>query len=180
MAPLVPLPPPPPELAELMEAMMGPGTLAGRALSLNGAFTAGDGEDYVFNRRAVLAAEVPAANGVTNARSLSRMYAACIGEVDGVRLLSPEVVERASTRLTVGNDTCLLVEMAFGLGFMTYGPITLMGGPGSFGHAGAGGSLGFANPNTGVAFGYVMNRMDMNLAGDPRVIALTDAVQSCL
>ena len=180
VSPMIPAPPPPPALAELMAAFMGPNTLGGRALSLNGAFDTGSGNDLVFNRRAVHAAEVPAANGITNARSLSRMYAACIGEVDGVRLLSPEVVERASTRLTVGNDTCLMVEMAFGLGFMTYGPITLMGGEGSFGHAGAGGSLGFANPKTGVAFGYVMNKMDMNIAGDSRVLALTDAVQSCL
>jgi CubicO group peptidase (beta-lactamase class C family) len=70
--------------------------------------------------------------------------------------------------------------MSFGLGFMTFGPITTMAGPGSFGHAGAGGSLGFAQPSSGIAFGYVMNKMEMNLAGDSRVIALTEAVQACL
>ena len=49
------------------------------------------------------------------------------------------------------------------------------GGPRAFGHAGAGGSLGFADPETGIAFGYVMNRMQQNLSGDPRTLGLTDA-----
>jgi CubicO group peptidase (beta-lactamase class C family) len=55
-----------------------------------------------------------------------------------------------------------------------------MGGPGSFGHPGAGGSLGFANPATGVAFGYAMNKMEASMLGDSHVAALTAAVQSCL
>jgi CubicO group peptidase (beta-lactamase class C family) len=53
-------------------------------------------------------------------------------------------------------------------------------GPSSFGHPGAGGSLGLADPDSGIAFGYVMNKMEMNLAGDPRVQALLDALRSCL
>jgi CubicO group peptidase (beta-lactamase class C family) len=153
--------------------------LGGRALSLNGAFALGGGE-FTFNRRDVHAAEIPAANGITNAQSLSRIYAACIGEIDGVRLLSPEIVQRASATLTSGSDRCLMAETTFGLGFMTSGPFSPMLGPTSFGHAGAGGSLGFADPESGVAFGYVMNKMEMNLAGDPRVEALLDALRSCL
>ena len=78
-----------------MRAMIGPDTLGGKALSLGGAFLI-DATQFTFNRRDVHAAEIPAANGITNARSLARMYAACIGEVDGVRLLSPDVVDRAS------------------------------------------------------------------------------------
>src|SRR5215207_10656610 len=179
VSPMIPPPRPTPEEAAILAETMGPGTLGGRALMLNDAFLGANGQ-MTWNTRAVHAAEVPAGNGITNARSLSRMYAACIGEVDGVRLLTPEVVERVSTRLTTGNDRCLLIEMAFGYGFMTYGPMTTMAGPGSFGHAGAGGSLGFAHLPSGLAFGYVMNQMEMNLAGDSRVIALTDAVKSCL
>ncbi len=179
VSPLIPAPPPPPELAEMMAAVMGPGTLGGRAMSLNGAFSLG-GDEFTFNRRDIHAAEIPAANGITNARSLARMYAACIGEVDGLRLLPPAVVERARTTLTSGTDSCLMAQTTFGLGFMTCGPFSPMLGPGSFGHAGAGGSLGFADPESGVAFGYVMNKMEMNLAGDPRVEALLDAVRSCL
>jgi CubicO group peptidase (beta-lactamase class C family) len=179
VSPVIPPPRPTPEEAAILAQTIGPGTLGGRALMLNDAFLGTKGQ-MTWNTRAVHAAEVPAANGITNARSLSRMYAACIGEVDGVRLLSPEVVERASTRLTFGVDRCLVKEMAFGLGFFVPGPESDLGGPGSFGHAGAGGSLGFANPRTGVAFGYVMNKMNANIDGDPRVEALTAAVQSCL
>ena len=179
VSPMIPPPPPPPEMAELFEAMMGPDTLGGRALSLNGAFTT-DEASTSFNRRDVHAAEIPAANGITNARSLSRLYAACIGEVDGVRLLSPGVAERAATRVTTGNDECLYVENSFGLGFMTYGPLTPLGGPGSFGHIGAGGSVGYAHPGSGVAFAYVMNKMEMSLLGDSRVDALTAALQASL
>jgi CubicO group peptidase (beta-lactamase class C family) len=179
VSPLIPSPPPPPELAEQMAAVMGPGTLGGRALSLNGAFALGGGE-FTFNRRDVHAAEIPAANGITNARSLARMYAACLEEVDGIRLLSPELVERARVTLTSGFDRCLMAETTFGLGFMTSGPFTPMLGAGSFGHAGAGGSLAFADPESGVGFGYVMNKMEMNLAGDPRLDPLLAAVRSCL
>ena len=53
-----------------------------------------------------------------------------------------------------------------------------MAGPASFGHAGAGGSLGFADPETGVAFGYVMNMMQQNLATDPRTLTLIEAVKA--
>jgi CubicO group peptidase (beta-lactamase class C family) len=179
LTPMIPPPRPTPEEAAILAETMGPGTLGARAVMLNDAFLGAHGQ-MTWNTRAVHAAEVPAANGITNARSLSRMYAACIGEVDGVRLLSPEVVDRARTRLTFGLDRCLVTEMAFGLGFMAYGPLSLMGGPGSFGHAGAGGSLGFASPATGVAFGYAMNKMEASLVGDRRVEALTAAVQSCL
>jgi CubicO group peptidase (beta-lactamase class C family) len=52
--------------------------------------------------------------------------------------------------------------------------------PRSFGHPGAGGSLGFADPDTGVGFGYVMNQMQSNLAGDPRVLNLIEAVKTSL
>ena len=51
---------------------------------------------------------------------------------------------------------------------------------GSFGHPGAGGSLGFANPELGVGFGYVMNRMGVHITDDPRATALAKAVQSSL
>jgi CubicO group peptidase (beta-lactamase class C family) len=179
VSPIIPFPPPPPELAEVMEAVTGPDTLAGRALSLNGALPF-DPDDFAMNRREVHAAEIPAANGITNARSLARMYAACVGEMDGVRLLSPAVVDRARTPLALGTDRCLQVETAFGLGFMTFGAFAPLGGPGSFGHPGAGGSVGFAHPEKGLAFGYVMNQMEANLSGDSRVAALTEALHTCV
>ena len=95
VAPLVPSPPPPPEMEAIMAQFMGPDSLAGRALSLGGALGASAGE-MIFNTPAMHAAEIPAANGITNAASLSRMYAACVSEVDGIRLLTPETVAKVS------------------------------------------------------------------------------------
>ena len=162
-----------------MAQFMGPDSLIGRALLLQGALGALSG-DMMFNTRAMHAAEIPAANGITNATSLSRMYAACVSEVDGIRLLTPETVRKVSETLTSGPDQVLMVESTFGLGFMTHSSFTPMMGPSSFGHAGAGGSLGFGDADSGVGFGYVMNQMQMNLAGDPRPAGLIDAVKASL
>jgi CubicO group peptidase (beta-lactamase class C family) len=163
------------EAGRLYDQFFGPETLTGRALTLSGAFL-----DDVWNLPAVHAAEIPAANGITTARSLSRMYAAVIGDVDGVRLLKPHTVERARTRLTHGPDQVLFFNTRFGLGFMLSSAFSPFGGEGSFGHPGAGGSVGFADPEAGVAFGYVMNKMQANLAGDQRTLGLIDAVYRSL
>jgi CubicO group peptidase (beta-lactamase class C family) len=167
----------------MLDQFMGPETKLGKALTVNGAFgrfNGADSHDFpggnVFNTRAVHAAEVPAANGICDARSLARMYAACIGDVDGVRLLSDAQMRDASTQRTNGPDTVILdLDLQFGLGFFVRSSIMVVGGEGSFGHAGAGGSLGWADPDAGLAFGYVMNRMEMGLAGDPRSFTLINA-----
>jgi CubicO group peptidase (beta-lactamase class C family) len=123
------------------------------------------------------AAEVPAANGVTDARSLAQLYAACVGEVDGIRLLTPEQLDRAITQQTEGPNRVLMdLDIQFGLGFMLRSSILPLGGDRAFGHFGAGGSVGWADPDAELAFGYVMNRMDMGLAGDVRSARL---VASC-
>ena len=177
VAPLIPITPPTdPEMARVMEQFMGPGSVLGRALTLGGALAGRD----VFNRRDLRAAEVPAANGVTDARSLARMYASLVGEVDGVRILSHEQVEAARERQTEGNDRVLMFESALGLGFMVHSPFTPFGGPGCFGHPGAGGSVGFADPENQLAFGYVMNRMQQNLSGDPRTVGLVQAAYAAI
>jgi CubicO group peptidase (beta-lactamase class C family) len=181
VAPLIAAPPPStPEAAAMLAQVFGPGTFGGNALSLNGAFVPSSPDDDVFNRRDVHAAEVPATNGITTASSLAKMYAACVGEINGVRLLSPAYVDRARIPLTSGADRCLVADTTFGIGFMTHGAFSPMLGPGSFGHPGAGGSVGAALPEKELAFGYVMNQMQMNLAGDDRVTALTDALAACV
>ena len=63
---------------------------------------------------------------------------------------------------------------------MWHGELVPMIQDGSYGHAGAGGSLGYANPELGVGYGYVMNQMSAGLTGDPRTIGLNDAVAACL
>lgn len=168
-----------PELVKLMEAFIGPDTLAGRALTLNGALSDHD-IGSVFNTRGVHATEMPAANGITTARSLARMYAATVGEVDGVRILPPEAIADASRERSFGPDRVLQVESRFGTGFMLTCTFTPLLSEASFGHAGAGGSLGFADADAGIGFGYVMNQMGGGLTGDPRATGLIEAVRRCL
>jgi len=171
-------------LTEQIEQLLGPGSLLVKALAGTAALAfAGDG---VFNRPDLRAAELPAANGVTTARSLARMYAAVIGPVpDGGGgtigpLLGADQVAAAATTQTTGADRVLMFDTTFGLGFMTSGTFAPLGGAGSFGHPGAGGSVGFADPEHGIGFGYVMNRMMTNLAGDPRSRGLVAAVYEAL
>ena len=162
---------------ELMDQFMGPDTMLGKALSApGGAFS----DFSLFNSRQIRAAEIPAANGVTDARSLARMYAATVSEVDGVRMLTPEQVKAATAQRTSGPNIVLMdLDIQFGLGFMV--PSTLMPfQPGSFGHFGAGGSVGWADPDAELGMGYVMNRMDIGLAGDVRSANLMAAVYASL
>lgn len=169
---------PDPAIKAMLEQFLGPESRGGRALSLNGAFT-GDG---MFNRREVHAATIPAANGITNARSLSRMYAATLAPVDGVQLISDAVRDVARVTVTPENepDACLIMPTTFGMGFMTHGGFSLYAGPGSYGHPGAGGSVAFAQPERELAFGYVMNQMAQNLANDLRGQRLINAATAII
>lgn len=164
---------------ELMRKIAGPGSTGGKALSMSGAFAPIDGVDP-FNTRRVQASEIPAANGVTNAASVARMYAATIGEVDGVRLLGDETVDIARAERVFGPDESLVLPTRFGYGFMLHCDELVLTQDGAFGHYGAGGSLGFADPATGMAFGYVMNQMGGGIASDPRAVALLQAAHDCL
>ncbi len=164
--------------AEIIAAFMGPETDLGKAMFAPG-FAFANAE--VWGSREMRAAEVPAANGVSDARSVARLFAACIGEVDGIRLLSPEQLARATTQHTTGPDRIILgLDMQFGLGFMLPSSIMTFGGPRSFGHFGAGGSVGWADPEAELAFGYVMNKMDIGLAGDNRSLDLIAACYAAI
>ena len=167
-----------PEVKAFVDAVMGPDTMLGKALfAPGGAFRMPD----VWNMPSVHQAEVPAANGIGDARSLARLYASCIGAVDGYRLLSEDQLKRATTQLTSGPNKVLMdLDIQFVLGFMTRSEFIPLGGPRAFGHFGAGGSVGWADPDAGLAFGYVMNRMDMGLAGDTRSYNLVNACLSAV
>lgn len=174
---------PPPATAEemaAMMAMMGPGTMGFRALTMGGAMLDLAGFAPVWNSRAAHASEIPAANGITNARSLSAIYGATVAEVGGTRLVSPETMADMTTEQVNGPDKCLVVDTRFATGFMLNSPVAPMLSDGAYGHPGAGGSLGYADPTTGVGYGYLMNQMGRGIAGDPRTIALTEALRACL
>lgn len=117
----------------------------------------GANED-LLNGRALHASEVPAINGITTARSLSRMYSVTVSEIDSLRLLKPATVAAARAPHAQGIDRVLGVPTRFGLGFMLDSSTCTLLSPNSFGHPGPGGSVGFADPEYGVGFGYLTNR----------------------
>jgi CubicO group peptidase (beta-lactamase class C family) len=140
--------------------------------------------DPAFTRtRAWRAAEIPAANGHGNARSVSRLYAAiaCGGSLDGSTLCRAETLARASAVQASGPDLVLQFPMHWGLGYIVNADKALYGpNPRSFGHTGYGGSFGFADPDARLSMGYAMNRMAATLAGEPRGTNLVNAVYECL
>ena len=133
--------------------------------------------------RAWRAAEIPAANGHGNARSLARVYAAlaCGGTLDGVALCRPETLERAATVHASGVDRVLRFPIHWGLGYVVNADKVIYGpNPQSYGHTGYGGSFGFADPTARLSMGYAMNRMAATLAGEPRGANLIAALYASL
>ena len=163
----------PEAMREMLQKVLDPEGIMQRSLIV----TRPDTLDY--NSRELHAAEVPAAGGITTARSLARMYAATVGDVDGVRILAPDTVANARVEQSNGPDQVLQVPTRFGLGFFLPGTFAPLMGEASFGHAGAGGSLGMADVDRQIGFGYVMNKMQQNLSADPRTLSLVEAVNSC-
>ena len=108
------------------------------------------------NRADILMADIPA-GGKMSARAMARMYAALLGEVDGVRLLSPERLREVTTLATTGNDELLGIPAKWTLGYSTGAP----------GHRmetvrtlfGAGGSFAYGDPARGIGFALAKNRL---------------------
>lgn len=133
----------------------------------------------VRNTRAWRAAEIPATNGHTTARALARIYGTLAngGMLDGIRLLQPTTIDAAIVEQASGPDAVLSFPTRFGLGFMLtvpkhwdqtgyafppFGP-----NPRTFGHPGAGGSVGFADLDAQIGFGYVMNQYQTGTPQNP-------------
>jgi CubicO group peptidase (beta-lactamase class C family) len=106
----------------------------------------------------LLDAEIPSANGVATARGLARMYGAIAngGQIDGTQFLSPGLVESLTGRRNLRLDYNVVLPLSFHLG---YHNIAIPGVMPGFGHAGVGGSLGWADPASGLAFAFVHNRL---------------------
>jgi len=174
--------PPPPGIPNLLEDELEQRPESMTSLTFNNP----DLDIEGVNNRAWRAAQIPAGNGHTNARALARFYGALAkgGSVDGVTVLDAGLIEAARQEQTAGPDAVLWqLPTRFGVGFMltqdqpasAFGP-----NPGAFGHPGMGGSLGFADPEAGVGFGYVMNQMRLGILVDDRAARLIDAVYSSL
>ena len=159
-------------------AAQNPQSLVGRAFG-NPVLETG-----AVNSRAWRAAEIPAANGHGTARGLARIYGALAreGELDGVPVLTPAQIARANTEQSNGLDQVLSpLHTRFGLGFFLTQPMIPFGpNPRSFGHPGAGGSIAFADPDARIGIAYVMNQMQMGLAGDARGFGLIAEVYEAL
>jgi CubicO group peptidase (beta-lactamase class C family) len=127
------------------------------------------------NTRPWRAAEIPSANGHATARAVVRIYSAL-----GGGLLGAETLAQAISEQSAGTDLVLGRPSRFGLGFQLTQPERPLGpNPRSFGHFGVGGSLGFADPDANLAFGYVMNRSGPRWK-NPRNRALIEAVYASL
>src|SRR3954462_5397624 len=122
----------------------------------------------MWNSRQLHAPVLPSSNGIGTARGLARMYASCVGEIDGHRTLDEAAVARAVAERACGKDEVLMVDSCYGLGYMLGNSFGTANPRTAFGHSGAGGSLAFADPATGLAFAYVMNDLRFDMSGDPR------------
>lgn len=177
----LPSPPPNAGLLEMAATYLGKDSPLVKALGApGGAFR----DEALWDSPDLHAAEIPAANGICNARSLARLYSACVSDVKGssgetFRVFSPKQLDRALHQQTEGPDRILFgLDVQWGLGFMlNRGVVSTgrMGGPRSFGHFGMGGSVGWADPDSELAVGYVMNKMAMGTTGDPRSFRLITA-----
>jgi CubicO group peptidase (beta-lactamase class C family) len=129
-------------------------------------------------------AEIPAANGHGTARAIAKIYGVLAngGSRDGVHVLKPETIELARQTQSDGTDLVLgRMHTKFGLGFMLGTEQVSMGpGEGAFGHGGAGGSLGFADPDNKISLGFVMNQMHPGITAWKTAIDVADSVYSNL
>ncbi|MEQ3552675.1 serine hydrolase domain-containing protein [Pseudonocardia nematodicida] len=132
------------------------------------------------NVRRGRAAGQSSAGGVGSARGLARLYASCIGEVDGApRLLSPETVAAVSQIQAAGPDIVLGLPVRYGIIFQKPDDRLRIGSHQAFGHDGAGGALGVADPWHDLAYGYVPRRMTTPGGADERGMDLARTVRRC-
>jgi CubicO group peptidase (beta-lactamase class C family) len=177
-----PMPDPDPVLGAVIAAWFANEPVADRAGTMGGAFgfPLTDGQ-VTFNDPAIQRAEIPGANGMGTAEGLARLYAACVSEVDGRRIMTPRQVDDALVVQSLGQQVFGPPDRGerWGTGFALDSiPARPLLGPRSFGHGGAGGELAFGDDNYHVGFGYINNRMGG--IGDARATLLTVAVRACL
>jgi CubicO group peptidase (beta-lactamase class C family) len=190
VAPTIPADPPPadadvPLFYQL--AMTDPTSIPGMVMMNSGGLMF----PGAIDSRDVHAAEIPAANGIANGRALAGMYRplALGGEADGRRFVDPATLaSMGRVEVATSCDATILAPTRFGLGFMK--PVDNLARGGvensvllseeAFGHCGAGGSVGFADPGARMSFGYTMNKQGPGLGMNARGQALVDAVYEAL
>jgi hypothetical protein len=178
----------PPTLIEMLRGFglrfmfeaMNPRSNIYRALSVNPGTRIYQDAQRVYARDL----EVPSGNGVGTARAIAHAYGvfATDGRELGLRRETLDLLAAPAVPPTHGfHDECLKADgVQFSLGFMKSSAVWPFGSTTSFGAPGAGGSLGFADPEAGVGYAYVTSRMGTRLTGDPRDVALRNALYSVL
>ena len=149
--------------------MIAPGSLLRRSFV---------GTNLDFRQRASYEIELPAGNGVGTARAIARAYSAFAEGGSELGITPDTMAELTALPVMAGEkDVVLGVPSYFSLGFLRPGPEVWFGSSErAFGAPGAGGSFGFADPDAGIGYAYVMNKLDFYLQDDPREKALRDAV----
>jgi CubicO group peptidase (beta-lactamase class C family) len=134
------------------------------------------------NDRRYLEVEVPAGNGVGTARAIARLYSVFAEGGAELGVGSDTMAEiTAPPRADLAKDAVMGVPAYYSLGFLRPGPEAAFGtSPRAFGTPGAGGSLGFADPDARLGYAYVMNKTDYHMMDDPREKALRDAVHRAI
>jgi CubicO group peptidase (beta-lactamase class C family) len=126
--------------------------------------------------------ESPSGSGITTARGLARAYSAFAS--GGELGLAPHTLSLLAAPPVPSRhgffDECMKGEARFSLGFMKPSHSIPFGSPSSFGSPGAGGAMGFADPASGIGYGYVTSQMGTSLTGDPRDLALREALYAAL
>ena len=163
----------------LMLASLNPQSNIFRALIVNpGAAICLDTE-RIYTRNL----EVPSGGGVGTARAIARAYSAFAAGGAELKLNPATLQALAAPAIPATHgfyDECLFGDVRFSLGFMKPSPVLRFGSQQSFGAPGAGGAMGFADPATGMAYGYVTSQMGATLTGDPRDLALRNAVDEAV
>ncbi|HVJ51160.1 MAG TPA: serine hydrolase domain-containing protein [Aliidongia sp.] len=173
---------PPPQETPFSAALVQPGSIPNLFI-----FNSGTWGTSGVNSRAGHAAEIGAANGITNARGLAGLYAPLANGGGG--LVDADTLARMSeVSMATHLDATLMLPTRFALGFMksmdnrrrTIGGDSVIIGRTAFGHVGAGGSIGFADPECGLSFGYTMNRRLSGILMNERGQSLIDAAYRAL
>lgn len=167
---------------EFHQALADPNSLTRRAFASPGGLSGISS----MNSPVARSASIPSLGGIGSANSLAKFYAMLAngGEWDGIRYFSEKAMGWMTHRLAQGPDKIVRIDTAFSAGFMldpldasgkkerqTFGPTIA-----AFGHPGAGGSLGFADPENKIGFAYVMNQMESGVMPKSRALSLVQAL----
>lgn len=132
------------------------------------------------NRRAMRAAGTAAINGIGSARGLADLYGAVLGSPNTPPLLGRETIRQMSMQHSFGIDRVLGHQTSFGVVYMKPHPLMEFGSFRAFGHDGAGGALGFADPLHELAFGYIPMPMQLPGGADPKAVRLSQEIRRCI